>query len=107
MKKSFQIALFGLSLVSVITLAGENRDLGPCINGKVSASGFFINQEAEDEYYRNLQQANNLELEPCTNGQVSASGMFPTQEAEDHHLMLLEKCSAASQVRATVDVADR
>jgi len=107
MKKCFQIALLGLSLVSLIALADENLDLEPCINGEVSASGLFINQEAEEEYYRDLQQADNLELEPCINGEISASGMFPTQEAEDHYLMMLVKGNEGSQMTSTGDVVDK
>jgi len=107
MKKIYRVALFGLSLVSATVIASENLDLEPCINGEVSASGLFANQEAEDEYYRNLQQADVLELEPCINSEVSASGMFPTQEAEDRFLMLQRKGNAEAQVMSTGDGAAR
>jgi len=94
MKKSVQIALLGFSLVSVSTLATENLELEPCINGEVSASGAFINQDAEDHYHKSLQQSEVPELEPCINGEVSASGLFPNQVAEDHHRTLLERNNA-------------
>ncbi len=101
MKKSIQIALLGLSMVSVSTLADVNLELEPCINGEVSASGLFPTQAAEDAYNMALQQAEVLELEPCINGDVSESGLFESQAAEDHHRKLQQADNAGAQVTST------
>ncbi len=107
MKKTFQIALLGLSLVSIFVVADENLDLEPCINGEVSATGLFPSQEAEDEYLKSLSQAEALELEPCINGEVSASGLFPSQEAEDQYRMLGKSKKARHQITSAGSNANK
>ena len=81
MKKTTLVMLLGMSMAVGISQAKEitSIELEPTINGGVSASGLFPNQELEDRYGTFTEQ----DVEPALNGAVSASGLYPNQEMED------------------------
>ncbi len=82
MKKHLTTALFGLSLLSMLSVQANDFDpleLEPCINGGVSVSGLYPSQALENRY----GTFDDLDLEPTLNGDVSASGLFPDQEIEE------------------------
>jgi len=112
MKKSIQIALLGLSLISVNALANEGLlDLEPCINGDVSASGLFPSQDAEDGFvkhihYKSLQRTKSSDLEASTNGEDPITEFLPNQATEDHHRMLQEMDDAGIRLTSTGGVVE-
>ncbi len=81
MKKTLMVTLLGFTIITGVIHANvmTPNDLEPTINGGVSASGLFPNQELEDRF----GTFNEDDIEPSLNGEVSASGLYPTQEIED------------------------
>ena len=74
------VLLTGFSVFSNQVSAIEEDNLEPCINGEVSATGLFENQEAEDHYLENKLLLKVLAAEPCISGNYSEPELLENHE---------------------------